>query len=236
MGLHPRPPFGLSQDVIGNMFLLQRRDIEHAGFFKGTSIFNIRTGLNDAVDSDIQVDENVDGEFHTHPTNLPSWRDYGNRKVSNREYKCAKELAILESVPIGGYDAFWALQYRKKDVPSFMVSERLITRYQLDDEQKWNAWKKVVKDRYGEVNEKSLAQSFEDESSRIQGKITTKIHEKDQDFSICGDRDAWINGNKKWYELLRGAGLKIDAMPAKMPRSFSRSKHHVTGGFGMRSR
>lgn len=218
MKLNSKPPFDLSQKVVNNLILLQRRDIEFDGFIKGDNLLHVRRGTYDSVESEIIPDGDYDFSFHTHPTTQVGERDYGSKKLNKREFKCSAEKELLASKPLSASDVHHAIHYQK-GLPSLMVWEHGITLHHLEDEAKWNAFKGKVKQTIGDDKEKDVAAFLEMMSNKIHEEETNRVYDEKQNFSMCGERDVWKRGDERWNEFFKSIGVKLDDRPVKYKES-----------------
>jgi len=212
----PPPPFGLEQETVNNLFLLQKRGIEHGGLvLKSGKLADVRVGHPSSVGIDIVVDDAA-YDFHTHPTGSVSSGDFGSKAINKREARCALEAAQTRYSTISPEDTFIAIQYRPAigKMPSLMISDGAITRYQLVDKGKYDAFVKTVKkDKFGQDFEDYIQEALDDRFTFIQNRhVRAKFD--DQKFSECDSKDAWRLRKKAWYGFLNGIGMEVVSEPA----------------------
>jgi len=202
--------FGMNQETINNLILLQRRGIEYGGHIEKNKIAGVRVGRPTSVETDVSIGT-PDYDFHVHPSSIPSPPSLGNKKKEEKEFVCSVAKSAIRTSMISPEDTFIALQVRSmKGVSSLMVSEYIMTKYFLNDPVKYEAFKEIVKIKYGNKNETSIMRALDDAFVLILNEEMEDAYGKRQQFSACDDITIEKNLKTRWYAFLMESGLSIE--------------------------
>lgn len=198
----------LSNVVVGKLKELQRKEREHAGYVLGEDLVEIVRGESHSVMTDIFPEKfgKVKVEFHTHPIIEERKREW----MTDEEHKCQRDIEKTAVSMVSPADVVSSALIRKPiKIINLMVSEGLITQYNILDDKKFKKFINSVKKTSGGYSEESVAMHIVLAFMKIMKQEIDYQYEKKQQFSICADAEIWKNTKTRWYNFLESIGMEI---------------------------